>query len=125
MSAYGRRQRTAPVVVRVIPSELVTIVVVAVVIAVVGIVTVVATVSVATTVTITSARLTSVVRLASVIGLASTVGFASIIGLDTVRLANPVAPAIGANRGSAVERSATVVIASHIDATVVAVTNGA
>lgn len=90
MYAYGRRQRTAPVVVLVVPAELITIVMLAVVETVVGIVTMVAvTVSaIAIAVTVTAFVLSIVVRV-EVAGLAvaTVVDVARLAGAAVVSVA--------------------------------------
>lgn len=66
---HGRRQRTAPVVVHVVPGELVAVVVAAIVKVVVVIVAMVAVVAVTMTITITSVTVAAVVAVAAVVSI--------------------------------------------------------
>lgn len=79
---HGRRQRTAPVVVRVVPGELIAVVVAAVVKAVVGIVAMVAVVAV--TITITSVTVAAVVAVAAVVSIVTVATMVAIVAITFV-----------------------------------------
>lgn len=84
----GRGQRTTPVVVRVVPAELIAVVMVTVVKAVVGIVTVVATVSLITSVVATMSLVTAVVAVAAGAVAVSMITTIAMVAITVISIAH-------------------------------------
>jgi len=81
---HGRRQRTAPVVVHVVPGELVAVVVAAVVKAVVGIVAMVAVVAVTIATVITTVTVAAVIAIAAVVSIVTVATMVAIVAITFV-----------------------------------------
>lgn len=109
----GRRgQRTTPVVMRVVPAELIAVVMVAVVKAVVGIITVVATVSLITSVVATMSLVTAVVAVAAGAVAVSMITTIAMVAITVISIAHVAVTVVAVAGVSVRPVAATVTIAT-------------